>query len=94
MTLGSQCTDQNGDVDRPCVGVSVVRSAVERGEREGVFDVPDVNRALRAIMSLGIDLVRWYRLDGVDSPEVLGEFYAGLALRMIGSDSPSSDPGG
>jgi AcrR family transcriptional regulator len=69
---------------------AVVRSGVERGVREGVFDVPDVSRAVRAIMSLGIDLVRWYRLDGADSPEALGEFYADLALRMIGAAPPSS----
>ncbi|GAA5113923.1 TetR/AcrR family transcriptional regulator [Pseudonocardia adelaidensis] len=62
-----------------------LRAAVERGTREGAFDVPDVNRAVRAILSLGIDLVRWYRLDGADSPEDLGDFYADLALRMIGS---------
>ncbi len=70
----------------------VLRSAVERGEREGVFDVPDVNRAVRAIMSLGIDLVRWYRLDGADPPEALGEFYADLALRMLGAGSPPGGP--
>lgn len=64
---------------------AVLRSAVERGSRERVFDVPDVNRAVRAILSLGIDLVRWYRLDGTDSPENLGAFYAELALRMLGS---------
>lgn len=62
-----------------------VRDAVDRGSREHVFDVPDVNRAVRAILSLGIDLVRWYRLDGTDSPEDLGDFYADLALRMLGS---------
>ncbi|MDD7942772.1 TetR/AcrR family transcriptional regulator [Actinomycetospora lutea] len=65
---------------------ATLRAAVERGAAEGLFDVPDVNRALRAIMSLGIDLVRWYRLDGADSPEFLGECYAELALRMI--DAP------
>ena len=35
------------------------------------------------MLSLSIDLVRWYRLDGPDSPEQLGEFYADLALRMV-----------
>ncbi|TQM14164.1 TetR/AcrR family transcriptional regulator [Pseudonocardia kunmingensis] len=67
---------------------AVLRSAVARGVEEGVFDVPDVNRAVRAILSLGIDLVRWYRLDGADPPEALGEFYADLALRMIGTRPP------
>jgi len=63
----------------------LLRSAVTRGARAGAFDVPDVNRAVRAVLSLGIDLVRWYRLDGSDSPEALGDFYADLALRMIGA---------
>jgi AcrR family transcriptional regulator len=64
---------------------TVLRSAVTRGARAGEFDVPDVNRAVRAVLSLGIDLVRWYRLDGTDTPESLGDFYADLALRMIGA---------
>jgi len=63
----------------------LVHGAVTRGARAGVFDVPDVDRAVRAVLSLGIDLVRWYRLDGDDSPEALGAFYADLALRMIGA---------
>jgi AcrR family transcriptional regulator len=66
---------------------ALLHSAVTEGVRAGAFDVPDVNRAVRAVLSLGIDLVRWYRLDGPDSPEALGEFYAGLALRMIGARS-------
>jgi AcrR family transcriptional regulator len=64
---------------------ATLRSAVTRGARAGAFDVPDVNRAVRAVLSLGIDLVRWYTLDGADSPEELGAFYADLALRMIGA---------
>jgi AcrR family transcriptional regulator len=66
---------------------AVLRSAVTRGARAGAFDVPDVNHAVRAILSLGIDLVRWYRLDGTDSPDALGGFYADLALRMIGAST-------
>jgi AcrR family transcriptional regulator len=64
---------------------ALLRAAVTRGARAGVFEVPEVDRAVRAVLSLGIDLVRWYRLDGDDSPEALGAFYAGLALRMIGA---------
>jgi AcrR family transcriptional regulator len=66
---------------------SVLRSAVTRGTNAGVFDVPDVSRAVRAVLSLGVDLVRWYRLDGADPPEALGGFHADLALRMIGARS-------
>ncbi|WIV56221.1 TetR/AcrR family transcriptional regulator [Amycolatopsis nalaikhensis] len=68
---------------------AVVHTAVERGVRDGVFDVPDVDRTVRAILSLGVDLVRWYRLDGADSPETLGESYAELAARMLGAASPA-----
>jgi AcrR family transcriptional regulator len=64
---------------------TVLRSAVTQGARSGAFEVPDVNRTVRAMLSLGIDLVRWYRLDGADSPEEIGGFYADLALRMIGA---------
>ncbi|HLH59753.1 MAG TPA: TetR/AcrR family transcriptional regulator [Streptosporangiaceae bacterium] len=61
----------------------VFRDAVARGVDEGAFAPADVNRVVRAMLSLGIDLVRWYRLDGPDSPDQLGEFYAGLALKMV-----------
>ena len=61
----------------------VFRAAVGRGADEGAFAADDVNRLVRCMLSLSIDLVRWYRLDGPDSPEQLGDFYAELALRMV-----------
>lgn len=61
----------------------VFRAAVEHGATEGAFAPGDVNRLVRGMLSLSIDLVRWYRLDGPDSPEQLGDFYAELALRMV-----------
>jgi AcrR family transcriptional regulator len=61
----------------------IFRNTVARGIEEGVFASADVNRVVRCMLSLSIDLVRWYRLDGPDSPEQLGEFYASLALRMV-----------
>lgn len=63
----------------------IFRSAVGRGVDAGLFDVADVDRAARAIISLAVDLVRWYRLDGPDSPETLAQEYAELALRMLTS---------
>ena len=62
---------------------AVFRDAVARGVADGSFAQVDVPRVTRAMLSLSIDLVRWYRLDGSDSPEELGEFYAGLALKMV-----------
>lgn len=69
----------------------LVRDAVARGVADGTFSPVDVNRVVRAMLSLGIDLVRWYRLDGPDSPDQIGEFYATLALQMV--TSPVHDPG-
>lgn len=61
----------------------VFRATVEKGMAEGAFAAGNVNRLVRAMLSLSIDLVRWYRLDGPDSPGELGDFYAQLALRMV-----------
>ena len=61
---------------------AIFREAVTRGINEESFAVADAHRVVRAMLSLGVDLVRWYRLDGPDSPEQLGEFYADLALAM------------
>ena len=76
------------------------RDAVNRGVTDGSFASIDVNRVTRAMLSLSIDLVRWYRLDGSDSPEQLGEFYADLALKLVehrpcggGRDATPTDHG-
>jgi AcrR family transcriptional regulator len=66
----------------------VFRNAVARGVADGTFAQVDVNRVVRGMLSLGIDLVRWYRLDGPDSPEQLGDFYADLALKMVMNPAP------
>jgi hypothetical protein len=63
----------------------IFRQAVSRGIDEGTFAAVDVHRVVRAILSLGVDLVRWYRTGGPDSPEQLGAFYADLALGMVTS---------
>jgi AcrR family transcriptional regulator len=65
---------------------------VARGVADGAFAQVDVRRVTRAMLSLSIDLVRWYRLDGSDSPEHLGEFYADLALKLVAHDSPPARP--
>jgi AcrR family transcriptional regulator len=62
----------------------VFRETVGSGVADGTFGDLDVNRIVRAMLSLSIDLVRWYRLDGTDSPEQLGALYAELALSMVG----------
>src|SRR3569833_388984 len=67
-------------------------AAIARGVADGTFAPVAVDRVVRAMLSLGIDLVRWYRLDGPDSPEQLGDFYADLALRMVTGTGPAARP--
>lgn len=66
----------------------VFRDIVARGVDDGEFAPADVKRVVRSMLSLSIDLVRWYRLDGPDSPEQLGKFYADLALKMVMNTVP------
>jgi hypothetical protein len=68
----------------------IFRQAVICGIDEGTFAAVDVHRVVRAVLSLGVDLVRWYRTDGPDSPEQLGEFYVDLALGMATSGMATS----
>lgn len=62
-----------------------LRALVERGVADGSFDCPQPRIAATALLSLGIDIARWYRQDGSWSPEHLGEAYADLALRIVGA---------
>jgi AcrR family transcriptional regulator len=62
---------------------TVFHRAVARGVEDGSFAVTDVASIVRGMLSLSIDLVRWYRLDQQDSPERLGALYADLAGKMV-----------
>jgi AcrR family transcriptional regulator len=62
-----------------------VRDVIADGVRTGVFDVPDVATAALAVLSLGIDVARWYSDHAAMSPAELGEHYATLILRMLGT---------
>lgn len=65
-----------------------MRDLVERGVAEGVFDTPDPRMATVALLSLGIDIARWYRDEGEWSPEDIAESYAEMALRIVGARRP------
>jgi len=62
---------------------NVFRAVVARGVETGDFADVDVKRVARAMLSLGIDLVRWYRREGVETPEQIGQFNAEMALKMV-----------
>ncbi|MFD4352464.1 TetR family transcriptional regulator [Nocardia sp. NPDC058519] len=62
-----------------------IRALVERGVAAGVFDTPSPRMAGVALLSLGIDIARWYRDEGDWSPEDIGDAYADMALRIVGA---------
>jgi AcrR family transcriptional regulator len=66
-----------------------MRELVARGVAAGQFSAGDVAMTSAALLSLGIDLARWYR-DGVRwTPEQVADQYAEIALRIVGVPSGS-----
>lgn len=63
---------------------ALVRQTLVDGVDRGAFDVPDVRGTTLALLSLTIDVARWFRATGPRAPEELGEFYGELALRLVG----------
>jgi AcrR family transcriptional regulator len=61
----------------------MVRQILEDGVAQGVFDVPDVPTTALALLSLSVDVARWYHASARLPPEQLGLLYADLALRMV-----------
>jgi len=63
----------------------VVRDVLDRGVAAGVFTTPDSRMTALAILSLGIDVARWYRDEGRWTPAQVAAHYRLLALRMVGA---------
>ncbi|GGZ03298.1 TetR/AcrR family transcriptional regulator [Streptomyces nitrosporeus] len=64
---------------------AMVRRIINDGVEAGEFDVPDVPGTTLAVLSLCIDVARWFNAQGSRTPEEVGTLYAGLALRMVGA---------
>ncbi|MER5752012.1 TetR/AcrR family transcriptional regulator [Streptomyces sp. NPDC002088] len=62
-----------------------VRGIIEEGAASGEFDVLDVRGTTLAVLSLCIDVARWFNVDGPRTPDEVGALYADLVLRMVGA---------
>ncbi len=60
----------------------VMRDVLTAGVDDGAFDVVDVPGTARAILSLSIDLVRWFSPRGSHSTDDIAQLHADLAVRM------------
>ncbi|MEP7738478.1 TetR family transcriptional regulator [Nocardioides sp. 31GB23] len=64
---------------------AVVRDVIDRGVAAGVLATADPAMTATALLSLGIDVARWYRDDAGWTPEQVAAHYRDLALRMAGA---------
>ncbi|WP_410876996.1 TetR family transcriptional regulator [Nocardia sp. A7] len=64
---------------------NAVRALVAEGVRSGDFDIRDLKMAVVAVLSLGIDIARWYREGGDRSVVEVADQYADMALRIVGA---------
>ncbi|MDT7725684.1 MAG: hypothetical protein QOI21_2260 [Actinomycetota bacterium] len=63
----------------------IVREVIADGVESGVFAVPEPRTAARAVLSLGVDVARWYTERSRPTPTALGQEYGELVLRMLGT---------
>ncbi|AWW40408.1 TetR family transcriptional regulator [Streptomyces sp. AS58] len=68
-----------------------VREIIEDGVAAGDFEVLDVRGTTLAVLSLCIDVARWFNTEGPWTPDEVGALYADLVLRMVGAERA---PGG
>ncbi|GAB7107319.1 TetR/AcrR family transcriptional regulator [Streptomyces phaeofaciens JCM 4814] len=72
-----------------------VRGIIEEGVASGEFDVLDIHGTTLAVLSLCIDVARWFNVDGPRTPDEVGALYADLVLRMVGAEKqPPPAPAG
>lgn len=63
-----------------------VEQVVLEGAAAGMLRVPHPRPATRAVLSLAVDVARWFDPGGRDTAAGTGLVYADLALRMLGAD--------
>jgi hypothetical protein len=61
----------------------VVRDVVTDGVAKGEFDVEDIPDTTLALMSMAVDVARWYDPEIRRTPEAIGAAYAELGLRLV-----------
>jgi hypothetical protein len=63
----------------------IVRQLVADGIDSRDFDIPDAGAAAIAVLSLCLDVARWYRRGHRLTPQQLADFNAAAALRIAGA---------
>ncbi|WP_455354695.1 TetR/AcrR family transcriptional regulator [Streptomyces sp. SYSU K217416] len=70
---------------------AAVRRILNEGVQAGEFEVPDVPGTTVAVLSLCIDVARWFNVEGRRTPDEVGALYADLVLRMVQARRPGPE---
>ncbi|KAA9154835.1 TetR/AcrR family transcriptional regulator [Amycolatopsis acidicola] len=62
-----------------------MREVIAEGVEQGELSVGDLRTAARAVLSLGVDVARWYSDRIGKTPKALAKEYGELVLRMLGA---------
>ncbi|MFG3656196.1 TetR/AcrR family transcriptional regulator [Streptomyces sp. NPDC047706] len=81
-SLGAEARAEIVALRRQCD--AEVRGIIEDGVAAGEFEVLDVQGTTLAVLSLCIDVARWFSTAGPWTPDEVGALYADLVLRMVG----------
>lgn len=65
-------------------GERKIRALISRGIKAGVFSGGDPRGISTGVMSLSIDVARWYGPNAPYTPDGLGRLYCALAAKMVG----------
>ncbi|MGP3534233.1 TetR/AcrR family transcriptional regulator [Microbacterium sp. RD1] len=66
---------------------TTMEDILRAGVAQGDFHLGDPHMTMVALLSLGLDIARWYREAGEWTPERIADYYTELALRMVGAPS-------
>lgn len=84
--LGSLSPEHRAEVTALRRGIDTVfRSIVAAGIAAGEFDAPDASMTAVSLISLGIDISRWYNPQGEWTTDDVAAHYRDTVLRMVGA---------
>ena len=67
----------------------VVAGVLRDGVASGEFEVDDVPTTALALLSMAVDVARWYAPDVRRTPEAIETAYGALAVRLVRSPAPA-----
>jgi hypothetical protein len=63
-----------------------IKQIVGSGVASGAFHTSNPRMTAVALLSLGVDVARWYRDEGEWNPEEIADYHCEVALRIVAAD--------